>query len=190
MRGEPLLDRALQGWIVNTAKRNYWRVYCWYELDDLVQDGLLCYAKCKRRYAFLDVAEPTKEQQKWFMSLVCTSFVRYIDSLAGKRWDEESNYLPLEEIADSEVCNSVHQPWGMLLVGEAPSAIRRLVSGLASDVAGYARQRLVFAKTKTTPRLKRLKRPLRETTNQFYCRLAGEDPQQVNMVSVVNAYFS
>jgi hypothetical protein len=48
---EKYLDAGLKGWIVNTAKRNYWRVASYYELDDLISDGYLAYAVCKARYS-------------------------------------------------------------------------------------------------------------------------------------------
>ena len=47
---DPFFDAGVRGWIVKTAYKHYWRVSSYYEFDDLVQDGYLCYAKCLRTF--------------------------------------------------------------------------------------------------------------------------------------------
>jgi hypothetical protein len=48
---EPVkLPASVAGWIRNHSVKNYWRVAGWYELDDLVQDGILKAYQCIDRY--------------------------------------------------------------------------------------------------------------------------------------------
>ncbi len=44
------LPAPVVGWIRNHAVKNYWRVAGVYELDDLIQDGLLKAYQCRKRY--------------------------------------------------------------------------------------------------------------------------------------------
>lgn len=52
---DPYLDAGMEGYIRNLAVREYWRVAGWYGpretgLDDLIQDGYMCFARCRARY--------------------------------------------------------------------------------------------------------------------------------------------
>lgn len=194
MQGGPLLDKGLRGWLVNTARENFWRVARWYEFNDLLQDGLLCYVRCLRRYSFLDEANPTAEERKWFMALVCTSYIRHIHDLANKSslcaevlLASEAEFLDETKLLDIPD-NSIFHPVCMSLLAEAPPVIRRLVVGLVSEVTGNA-WRATVRLTGTTPRVHYGKRPVRETLNQYYCRLAGVDPEQTDLRGLVTTYF-
>src|ERR1700730_17047043 len=79
---DPLMDRSMSGWIVYTARQNYWRVMRWYDLSDLIQDGYLAFAKCKARYGHLFSNPPTHDERKWFMALVKTTYSNHIYDLA------------------------------------------------------------------------------------------------------------
>lgn len=87
------LDQGLRLWILNTAKKNFWRVAKHYELTDLIQDGYLCYAICLRRYG------QTCDGPSHFMSLVKTTYRNFITDLANKRSASES----VEEIQVSQL---------------------------------------------------------------------------------------
>jgi hypothetical protein len=79
------LDRSMCGWIVNTARAQHWRVASWYNLQDLEQDGYLCYCKCWNHYRHLfDVPNPTKGQRRHFMALVKTAYCNHIATLSTK----------------------------------------------------------------------------------------------------------
>jgi len=96
------LPKPIVGWIVNHATKNFWRVADWYELDDLIQDGLMVAYKCRERYG-------EKLDPPHFMALVKTAFYRHIaellrhsrleediTSLAGDlagTWETETAYL-------------------------------------------------------------------------------------------------
>src|SRR3974390_506351 len=96
---DPYLDRAMRGWIINHAKRQYWRVAAWYDLADLIQDGFLCYYKCKARYTNLTfLNHPLPEDKRRFMSLVQRAFANHITNLANRR--TETPELAISQVRD------------------------------------------------------------------------------------------
>jgi hypothetical protein len=204
---DPLMDRSMSGWIVNEARRNYWRVARWYDLADLVQDGYLAYAKCKARYGHLFNNPPTKDERKWFMALVQRTYHNHIYDLAMERtntneateaWLAENE----EKQAASVPANDIADATAVLL--RVPAEIGALIAALAGDInEGYRRSHL-RTQTKVTvaygakgtahasqsTRVTRGRKGLRETTNQLYCRLIGADSDRTNMVGLVDEYLS
>lgn len=88
------LDDGLKKWIVVTARRNYWRVSAWYDLDDLIQDGYLCYQKCVVKYArLIRKRRPSKDDRRNFMALVKRAYENHIHDLASKRTDQKEYTL-------------------------------------------------------------------------------------------------
>jgi hypothetical protein len=92
------LDEWMRKWITSTARREHWRI-SWYSLEDLIQDGYLCYAKCKRAYLkhryrpdqpnplLRDMElsmHPTKDAKNTFMNLVQRTFMNHIYTLSKK----------------------------------------------------------------------------------------------------------
>lgn len=80
------LPKSVVGWIYNHASRNFWRVADWYELDDLIQDGLVGAYKCLEKYG-----EPGKDiDPPHFMALVKSTFYNHIgDLLRHSRREQE-----------------------------------------------------------------------------------------------------
>ncbi len=181
---DPFLDAGMRGFIFNTARKHYWRVASWYEFDDLVQDGYLCYAKCKAKYS------ETVTEKRHFMSLVQVSFLNYISTLASKRTATEEVAVSHLSAQDGEGSADIEQLGGstpeiasfLSLVSSAPEEFKQLILMLANDAteaAGFKRN------TKSKHR-----RRLRESTNEFFCRLIGKDPEDENVVEQLRAYFS
>lgn len=103
MRDDPFLDAGMRGWILRFASRQHHRVARWIDLDDLIQDGFFCYAKCRERYTRRTesgqyqvwlrrtkdwgpaVDEPTKEDRRHLMSLVQTAFKNHISTLSTRK---------------------------------------------------------------------------------------------------------
>lgn len=80
------LDEGMKRWIYRTARRHYWRVASWYDLDDLIQEGFLAYQKCQVKYARLArKRNPRPEDRRNFMALVMRAFENRIHDLASKR---------------------------------------------------------------------------------------------------------
>jgi hypothetical protein len=183
------LDAGMRGFIVNTAKREYWRVAELVDFEDLIQDGYVCYYKCFRRYTDITSAKnPTKDQRRHFQSLVKTTFFNHISTLAAKHKGvsvKAVSQLPAAEaMSENEVWDTLMPSTpeeGTLraLLASAPAEIKQLAMLLASDglsLLGFERKR-------------KGRRLLRETTNEFYCRLLGRNPEQEDIVGRVRAYF-
>jgi hypothetical protein len=96
-------DEALHFWLQKTARREHWRIAGWYGIEDLVQDGVVCYCKCRDKYTLkspdplpedlaielkrssyqdLNTDHPTDAQRRHFMWLVQRSFINYIMTLS------------------------------------------------------------------------------------------------------------
>jgi hypothetical protein len=195
---DPLMDRSMSGWIHNTARQNYWRVARWYDLSDLIQDGYLAYAKCRSRYGHIFGNPPTNEERRWFMSLVQRIYCNRIYDLSIERprtneledaWLSEGDEQAFAGAPDCGIASDV-EIGGVL--SSLPSELRQLVTALASDVsAGYRRSRLRTTETaKGSVRVQRGRKALRETRNEFFCRLIGLDPAQTNLAQQLSDYLS
>lgn len=177
------LDAGMRGWIVRKASKEYWRVAHWYELSDLIQDGYLCYAKCKQAYPVLmSTAQPTPEQRRHVMSLVQRAFCNHITDLAKSRMrltDMAVSQLVGEEGSENSFWEKVTAPDEVAssgatvgqLLRSAPKELLDLITLLAQD-AGFQRKR-------------KGRRLVRETNNERYCRLLGLDPLTHNVVAMI-----
>lgn len=95
----PGLPAPVVGWIYNHATKNFWRVASWYELDDLVQDGLMKAYGCLERYGIpgVDIDPPH------FMALVKSAFHNHIgDLLRHSRPEQELTSHVGDMAADNE----------------------------------------------------------------------------------------
>jgi len=189
------LDEGMRGWIVNTALKEHWRVEQLTEVDDLIQDGYLCYAKCRNRYigkktshTYLPPKHPTKDNLRHFQSLVKTAFMNHIFTLAAKHKGVNvyavSQVKKQETTADNAVWDKFlpqqpEQASLFSLVANAPEEIKQLVTLLVSDGLDL----LKFE------RRRKGRRALRETNNEFYCRILGIDPANTDMVGKLRDYF-
>lgn len=183
------LDDGMRGYLVNTAKREHWRVRELCDLADLIQDGHLCYYKCYDRYVRprADLTG-TKGEKRWFQALVKTTFSNHITTLAGKHKGVSerpaSDYTVMGEEGDSDIFEQNLPPQPelgtfMALLAKAPAELAELIKLLANDSA----EALGFERKRVGRRL------IRETTNERYCRILGIDPKERNIVSELKAYF-
>jgi len=177
---DTFLDDGLRGWLSNTARKEHWRMALWYSLDDLEQDGYLCYMKCVRAYPQISgIENPTHGERKWFMALVQTAYRNHIMTLAGKFAIGKEETVPdvastderggsLEELMPpaSEVASI------LLTLKNAPAEIRDAIDKLLQDGLDggeYLRSQLYRDGT----RLRRSRRPRRETTKDYFERVTG-----------------
>lgn len=156
------MDTGAQMWMFKTARRNYWRVAAWYDLDDLIQEGYLQYWRIRRRYP--DVREP-----KHIMRLFQISFINRIHDIAKART------ACLETLADDlgipdvwSVIGGVEEPMVETLHG-APDHV--LVVIRAYEL-GDPRLRQVY---------RRRSGRQRETLNERLCRIAGVNPDDYSI---------
>lgn len=207
---DPYLDKGMEGYIKNTAIKEFWRVAHWYDDPaDLIQDGYLCYCKCRVRYVdqlgVLPAENPTKEQRRWMMSLVMTTFERYLKyTIAGKM--RGAYEIPVSQLV-RDGADGPTDPWeGLsprfsgeaelsLLLHSLPKELQELVVLLAGDgaeVLGFCRDRLQrrWLPSGRVRITRRGRRPLRETTNQYYCRLLGLDPTKNDLVGQLRTLLS
>lgn len=166
-------DGSMLGWIANTAKREHWRMAAWYSLEDLIQDGDLCFAKCWNRYRELfDVPEPTKAQRRHFMALVQTAYYNHIATLASKfalaREDVVGEYTTLDSLAPP----TPEQASVLLALATLPADLADVVEKLVQDgVDGGTYLKRKFYRQGT--RVKRSRRGVRETTSEYWTRILG-----------------
>lgn len=130
------LPAPVVGWIHNHAAKNFWRVAEWYELDDLISDGMMLAYKCRERYG-----EPGVDlDPPHFMALVKSSFHNHIgDMLRRSRGvDDSTKIADLEagrseaDIVDHLGCDAGSQDLAML-VHDLPDYLRRVVEFYLSD---------------------------------------------------------
>lgn len=208
MRSDPYLDKGMRGYIHATALKEFWKVANWYDDPaDLVQDGYLCFAKCRARYVHelgvLPATHPTRDQRRHMMTLVKTTFSRYIQHvLAAKTRD--GHEVPVSQLASAGE-EGPDGPWAVLgassaqdgeaslvdLLRSLPEELQQLVVVLAGDgteALGVCSDRLRVRETDGgTRRVTRHRRRLRETTNQYYCRLVGLDPTTHDLAGQVRS---
>lgn len=205
---DPYLDDGMVGFIEKFARKNHWRVASWLDLDDLIQEGWMCYYAVRRhpKYASLnDKAEPTPDDVRQVAAMVRTTLVRRMHTLANSLNAVPESALSadgsvlIEDVAPPQECaNGV----AALLAG-APREVVELAQIFAGDVvraAGYVRDAVGRRET-TTEHRRRLRADgdgfererrgrlgRRETTNEMYCRLLGRDPREEDVRGLVLNY--
>jgi DNA-directed RNA polymerase specialized sigma24 family protein len=131
------IDHGARVWLARTATKQYWRVAVWYELDDLVQDGLMCWqiVACKYKRA----------NRRHLMSLFQITYINHIHKLANKR-TACAPELAMEELPE-QFC-----PDGEMnqLVNEAPAALRQCLRTLLNQPELLARAMSDGQRRKTT----------------------------------------
>jgi hypothetical protein len=166
--GDPFLDEGLKRWIINKARKEHWRISSWYDLADLIQDGYLCYAKCRRRYTFLTTKNhPGPDDKRRFMALLKAAFTNHIHTLSNKRCPELSEaWLVHSDGAPMtlEECAPVEEAGAELAaqVAALPEHLLALIAHLSSlDDGMYKRERHSG------------RHKLRETTEENVRRMLG-----------------
>lgn len=189
-------DEGLERWIKATAWQEKWRVPSWYKIEDLIQDGYICYCKCRNNYTMalpeagdredgfkhgnLCTDTPTVVQRKHFMALVQRAFYNHITTLANKasdcQEDVECDLTPTndESIGLDAVAPPVPEDISLLVaLYNAPAEIIEAIGKLIEDGKDgerYIRSRL----RESNGRVKRGRKALRETTSQRLTRVLGD----------------
>lgn len=173
------MDAGARGWTVKTARRNYWRVARWYDLDDLIQDGFMQYYRIAGKYSHVT-------ERRHLMAIFKLTYMSWITDLANKRTrepEEITSCVLMPGAADDTplwdklVTGEPEQASLRLVLAEAPAPVRAVLSILATE-EGRARLRSPY----------RIRRVGRETLNERLCRIAGYDPTTINLVSWVRNY--
>ena len=177
MRPDYGLPQPVVGWIYNHSRKNYWRLAAWYEVEDLIQDGLMIAYKARERYGS-DLDPPH------YMRLVQSMFRNHIGDLLRRMrgFDDRTKLADLagggtEERAIDQLAEPTeHEGDFSRLVAELPVALRKAVHFyLKGDVAKLRRSLRV-----------RLDKP-DETEGERFERLTGF-PQRKDFETELRAY--
>lgn len=195
---DPYFDEGMRGWLLKQAARNYWRI-AGFDAEDLFQEGLVCFYKCKQKYPELVRKRfPTKAELSHFMALVKTTFTNRITDMAMTQSpvreprlldvaDEAAQFqYSKSNLDDQTVLERFLSPEDEVqtvgsLLQSAPSEIKQLFQLLIDDaleLSGYRR----FGHPG------RNRRPKRETNNQYYSRLLGLPPDR-NIEEEIKRHF-
>lgn len=167
------MDEVARRWLYKTAKKNYWRVAAWYDLDDLIQDGYMWWVSRVKKYPH--ITDPPH-----MMLMFQLRYIQHLHELSNKKtkqnfestasslMSEHNDKNPLE--AASDETDTIEN-----YISEAPEAISRVLKSLWDE------------SNKTLRSVYRIHRDgSRETLNERFCKLAGV--QGINMVEAVHSH--
>lgn len=157
----PLLDKGGYAWLVNTARKNYWRVAAWMEVEDLIQEGQACYVKVRAHYP--------DQHPAVTMALFKSSYINRLHDLANRRTRQDSE-IPYCLMTEADVAffeNRQIDEFAELLriAAEAPPVVGRLLMKLFENPVPLSQ-----------PYARKAHRT-RETFNERLCRIVGVDPE-------------
>lgn len=161
------MDESAKRWLYKQAHKHLWRVCQWYDLDDLIQDGMMCWWKVVRRY-------PEVRDRPHMMRLFQTTFTNHVHALANRRTNQ------LDMLMDDPFPFSGDHPLRDIVGDEGDAAsFAELVAHL-SKVSEPARKLLALYTTDEGCRqmrtiYRRRRGGQRETTGERIARLTGED---------------
>lgn len=151
-----------------TAAKSYWRVAYWYGLEDLLQDGEMCWVLVERNY-------PHVTNPAHLMALFKRYFQNHIHDLANYRtmcteipfvlFDEQT----LEAIIGNQRCEFADL---LHTVTETPDKIKNSLGGMMVDPS---RLRDAYQFTGR----------IRETVNERLCSMAGLPSDEYDMHSAM-----
>ena len=119
------MDAGARNWLIKTARKNYWRVASWLDIDDLIQDGYVCWHVVLTKY-------PEVDNPRILMRIFQVTYTNFLHDLANKRTATlEMPFCILSEEAvfrfEQQVCD-----FGQLLslIIEAPPVVARCLQAL------------------------------------------------------------
>lgn len=175
------MDGSARAWLVVVAKDHYWRVAHWYEFDDLLQDGYMCWYRVVEKY---ETETGRVRSRPHLMRLFKITFLNHIHFLSKQR-----TVNSIEKLAGDLTDNP--DPWATLafprdvneyehMIVEAPKLLQPLLRVLLADIP--------------LPRLRSeyrvyLRRPgQQETTNVKLCGLVGISPHKYDLATALRTF--
>jgi hypothetical protein len=166
------LDSSLRGWIYTYARQNYWRVAHVNELEDLIQDGFLVYAKCRQRYA------ATVVNQRHFMALFKTAYTRHVHDLARQRtrgYEEATDFSSPEATWIDRILGMSHNGGPVaVLMNEARFPVKAVIQ--------------LFTTESGSTVVREFPRAPYESLNNYLCRLIGVPHDAYNLPELVKSF--
>ncbi len=155
------IDQPAIKWIYKTANKNLWRVgTASYEIDDLIQDGFMCWTIVSKRYGHVS-------DRPHIMSLFQRTFLNHIHMLANKRSQELDLNQPIDIVSEYTITNSLkeqEQATFQVLCNQAPYPVKKILGVFASDDGLKRLRSQPLAKPGET------KAPPKETLSEALCR--------------------
>lgn len=175
------MDRGARAWVYRTAQKHFWRVCRWYDLDDMVQDGYLHWARLTAKY-------PDVTDRPHMMRLFQITYINHIHDLAKNRTrqmdDRIADMMPAEVDPTAALerlwIDRGEDPEFAVRLQQAPEPIKRLLALLSSE-DGRRRLSAVY---------RRKRGGIRESLNERLCRLTGQDPGAVDVEELCRSYFA
>jgi hypothetical protein len=156
------MDETARRWMLKTVWAQFWRVADWYEIDDLIQDGLVCYWRVVRKY-------PDVKDKPHIMRLFQVALTNRIHTLS-KRRTQQPDAPVASMLTDGQTEASFLD---QNEIGEPPMVIAPAIRNIVSALEAKAEQlRKPF---------RRYSDGTRETTNERLCRLTGHDPSMIDL---------
>jgi hypothetical protein len=180
-----VLDSGLEKWLYKTARKNYWRVAAYYELEDLVADGYLVYAECAQRY------RDKVTEKRHFMALFRTCYLNHITDLANRRardFRAQGSELTPDQMWVSESAFEESEQFGDLLPPTLPDAE---IAVLLSQAQGPLQLVIkLFYTDAGIELLREVPQKPRESTNSYLCRLLGIDAKENDLYESFRSFVS
>lgn len=177
------MDDGARGWLFRTATKNYWRIARWYDLDDLIQDGYVCYCKVLQRY-------PDATDAPHRMALFKRTYMNWITDLANKRTKSVQETLD----CDAQSAADLDGPPMSFLAGvPCPQSGMVELDALMASAPEVVRRALALFTTEEGRRAMRAAYRLRadgtrETMNDRVCRLLGLAGSTFDVVGAVRQW--
>lgn len=166
------MDAGAKGWLVQTARKNLWRVPDSYELRDLVQDGYWHWARIVHRY---EVMPNRIRSRKHLMGLFKITFINHVNDLSKRKSRMvEVAFDDLPPAVTARMQYSAAQD----LIGLAPPLVKLAFVAIMSD-DGARRMRSAY---------RVYAGGARETLNERLCRLTGLDPKVFDLPDEMKRY--
>jgi hypothetical protein len=160
------MDAGAYNWLVKTARKNYWRVASWYDLSDLIQDGVMCYYVVRQRY-------PTASARKHIMRLFQVTYINHVHALSNKKRQAcaevamDDPAIEIERFADEDADLDMY-------LAEAPAEVSTVIRAL------MAKSEELRAPYRRSGK--------RATTNQRFCRIVGANANTRDLHALVRTY--
>lgn len=169
------MDKGARNWLFKYAHKNLWRVAAWMDFDDLVQEGYAAYYETLQRY-------PTATEPKHIMSLFALVFRSRIERLVL------ANRKQVDD-ACSDVIESYDGDTQQVPITASDRKRLPKPSKFIKEILSLLRKNKALRYEITKP-YTILENGRRETTNERFCRLLGEDPNSINVADQLREYFS
>jgi hypothetical protein len=168
------MDDGAKAWMMGYARRNYWRVAAWMDLDDLIQDGYYAWVEvCWRYPAIID-------QPAQIMSMFKLCFADKITDLSrGKTKQQDDARSDIVDVFDGDAVTMPDPSNFNLLLVKAPKLVKDTIELMTSD----------RMKDELNKPYERQANGHRETLNERICRLLKLDPNSIDAVRETRMWF-